>query len=104
MAEIVWAEPALADLDAIAEYIALDKPGAAASLIRKVLKKVERLELFPESGRRVEELSDTSYREVIVPPCRIIYRRELETVYIVHVLRSERDLRNFMLESRDEEG
>ena len=31
MAEIIWTEPALADLDAIADYIALDKPDAAAT-------------------------------------------------------------------------
>ena len=100
MAEIVWTEPALNDLDAIAEYIALEKPGAAARLIQNVLMKVERLELFPESGRRVEEIPEAPYRKVIVPPCRIIYRREENMVYIVHVLRSERDLRKFMLETR----
>jgi hypothetical protein len=26
MAQIIWTEPALSDLDAIADYIALDKP------------------------------------------------------------------------------
>ena len=29
MAEVIWAEPALNDLDAIADYIALDNPEAA---------------------------------------------------------------------------
>ena len=29
MAEIVWTEPALADLDTIADYIAIDNPTAA---------------------------------------------------------------------------
>ena len=96
--------PALTDLDAIAEYIAPDKPGAAARLIQTVLKKLERLELFPESGRRVEDLKQTPYREVVVPPCRIIYRQEMKTVYIVHGLRSERDLLKFILETRDAEG
>jgi plasmid stabilization system protein ParE len=28
MAEIIWTEPALSDLDTIADYIALDKPEA----------------------------------------------------------------------------
>jgi hypothetical protein len=36
MAEIIWTESALSDLDAIADYIALDKPEAAHSLVRKV--------------------------------------------------------------------
>jgi toxin ParE1/3/4 len=29
MAQVIWAEPALNDLDAIADYIALDDPEAA---------------------------------------------------------------------------
>ena len=37
MAKVVWTEPALSDLDAIADYIALDKPSAARELVRRVL-------------------------------------------------------------------
>lgn len=44
MAQIIWAEPALLDLDAIAEYIALDKPSAAKHLIQKVFSTTDRLE------------------------------------------------------------
>jgi len=36
MAKIVWTEPALNDLDAIADYIALDNPHAARELVRRV--------------------------------------------------------------------
>jgi len=34
MAEVIWAEPALNDLDAIADYIALDNPEATRRLVR----------------------------------------------------------------------
>lgn len=43
MVEIVWSEPALADLDAIADYAALDNPNAAAELVRRVFAHVEHL-------------------------------------------------------------
>lgn len=33
MVELIWSEPALQDLDAIADYIALDKPDAARNLV-----------------------------------------------------------------------
>jgi len=33
MAQIIWSEPALLDLNDIAEYIALDKPDAASHLV-----------------------------------------------------------------------
>jgi len=36
MAQIIWTEPALSDLDVIAEYIALDKPSAAINLVQRV--------------------------------------------------------------------
>lgn len=36
MAEVVWAEPALSDLDAIADHIALDNPDAARRLVRRM--------------------------------------------------------------------
>ena len=52
MAQIIWTEPALLDLNNIAEYIALDKPSAASHLVQKVFSKTERLEKFPESGRK----------------------------------------------------
>jgi len=33
MAEVVWTEPALSELDAIADYIALENPDAARELV-----------------------------------------------------------------------
>ena len=41
MAEIVWTEPALNDLDAIADYIALENPAAASELVRRVFERIE---------------------------------------------------------------
>lgn len=56
MAEIIWTEPALSDLDAIADYVALDKPDAAAALVKRMLEHVEHLQLYPEIGSRPPEL------------------------------------------------
>ncbi len=50
MARVIWAEPALLDLDAIADYIALDKPQAAQKLVQQVLVRVGRLQKFPKLG------------------------------------------------------
>ena len=44
MAEVIWTEPALQELDAIAEYIALDNPAAASDLVKAVFDKTARLE------------------------------------------------------------
>ncbi len=38
MAQIIWTEPALQDLNDIAEYIAFDKVSTAKHLVQKVFK------------------------------------------------------------------
>jgi len=85
------------DLDEIAEYIALDKPSAAVALVQKILTLTEQLAAFPRKGRRLPELPKTRYRELIVPPCRIVYLFSAPTVHIVRVIRSERLLQRSML-------
>jgi toxin ParE1/3/4 len=97
MAEIVWTAPALQQLDAIAEYIALDNPAAASRLVQQMFAKVERLQQFPDSGRIPLELPHSIYREAILPPCRIFYRQAGEQVLILHIMRDEQQLRAFML-------
>jgi toxin ParE1/3/4 len=98
MAEVIWTEPALQELDAIAEYIALDNPAAASYFVKAVFDKTERLANFPKSGRIPPELPDSVYREVVVPPCRIFYREDEQRVFVLFVMREERQLRAFMLE------
>jgi len=100
MAQVIWTEPALSDLDAIAEYIALDKPSAATNLVRKVFSNTERLEQFPDIGRKPPELKESRYLEIIVDPCRIFYRVEADKAYILYVMRSERKLRKYLLNAR----
>lgn len=98
MAEIVWTQPALLQLNDIAEYIALDDPVAARHLVETVFSKAERLADFPQSGRIPPELPGSIYRELVLPPCRIFYRVEGQRVLILFVMRVEQQLRTFMLE------
>jgi len=100
MAQIIWTEPALLDLNEIAEYIALDKPEAASHFVQTVFSKTERLEEFPKSGRKPPELKKSRYKEIIIGPCRIFYRIEKDMVYILYVMRSERKLRKYLLSER----
>ncbi|XHR31047.1 MAG: type II toxin-antitoxin system RelE/ParE family toxin [Chthoniobacteraceae bacterium] len=97
MAEIIWTEPALCDLDAIADYIALDKPAAAKAWVERVFRHVEQLAEQPESGSVPKELRDARYRQIVEPPARIFYRHDGPRVFIVHVMRGERRLRKSAL-------
>lgn len=98
MAEVIWTSPALDNLNDIAEYIALSHIVAAKELVQRVFDKISRLEVHPDLGKIPAELSHLNYRELIVNPCRIFYKVESDKVYILHVMRQERDLRRFILQ------
>lgn len=100
MAEIVWSAPALGDLDAIADYIALENPVAASELVRRIFAHVGQLAEHPRSGSRPPELGRSRYRQIVEPPCRVFYRHDGRKVFILYVMRAERLLRKEMLASR----
>jgi len=100
MAEVVWTEPALADLDAIADYIALDNPQAARELVRRVFRHVGQFVTHPLSGPKLPEFKGWRYRQIVERPCRVIYRHEKGVVHVVHVVRGERLLDKRLLTKR----
>ncbi|MFD3350772.1 type II toxin-antitoxin system RelE/ParE family toxin [Alteromonas macleodii] len=97
MAEIVWTEPALNDLDLIAEYIAVSNLVAAKKLVKEVFSKVDILEEYSKSVKSISELPSLNYRELYVKPCRIFYKFEDIKAFILHVMRNEQDFRRFLL-------
>ncbi len=102
MAEIIWTEPALNDLDAIADYIALDNPDAARELVQRVFRHVDQLIAHPNSASKPVELRGWRYRQIVEPPCRVFYRHDRGIVYILSVMRGERNLRTDSLTKRDQ--
>ena len=104
MAEIVWSEPAIADLDAIADYIALENKVAAVELVKRIFGHIEQLVDHPESGSRPKELGKSRYRQIVEPPCRAFYRYDGYKVFILHVMRSERLLRKGQLAKRSKQA
>jgi plasmid stabilization system protein ParE len=55
---LIWSPAARLDLREIAELINEDDPAAARKFVRHLLVTLERLPLFPESGRIVPEFAD----------------------------------------------
>ncbi len=104
MAELIWTEPALHDLDAIADYIALDDPQAARELVQRVFRHVEQLMEQPESGSRPPELRQSRYRQIVEAPCRVFYRYDGGRVFVIHVMRGERRFRTSRLIKRDRDN
>jgi plasmid stabilization system protein ParE len=101
MAEVIWTEPALSALDAIADYIVLDNPDAARQFVQNVFRHVEPLAEHPKLGSKPQKLKGWSYRHLVEGPCRIFYRQDDDRVYILYVMRAERMLRSGVLSSRN---
>jgi len=104
MVQVIWTEPALLDVEEIAEYIALDKVSVAKKLVQEIFASTERLEKFPSSGRKPPEFENSRYLELVIGPCRLFYRVEKQQVLIFYVMRSERALRNFLINERDHDS
>lgn len=91
MIELIWSPRALADLEEIRSYIAADSTAYADLTVRRLFASVERLRMFPESGRMVPERRSPELREVISGRFRIVYRRGAETVEIATIFRGSRE-------------
>ena len=106
MVEVIWTEPALEDLNALAEYMALDKPQPASDLVRCVFAHIELLSAQPGLGPVVPELRPNSrYRQIVEAPCRIFYRHEKKArrLYILGVIRGERLYQKRLIQQRDKQ-
>jgi toxin ParE1/3/4 len=92
---INWSVPALDNLDTIYEYISRDAPLYAQHVVQDLMAAVDRLTLFPDSGRHVPEItvSNVEVSEVIARGYRIFYYRVNDTrIDIIGVRSSYQDL------------
>ena len=89
--KITWSEAAIADLDAIYDFIAGDSPHYATRFVQRLIEAVDPLADLPQVGRVVPE-GDGRHREVIELPYRILYRIEANEVLVVRVVHGSRDL------------
>ena len=101
MAQKIWTVTAVDDLEEVATVISADKPDAASSYVSRLLESIEQLSDFPLRGRLVPEIPGGRYREVIVPPCRVIYTPLKDAVAIQRIIRGERQHRADMLTGND---
>jgi len=91
---VEWSDIAFKDVQAIRDFIANDAPYYASQFIDRLMSSVDKLEEFPEIGRRVPEVDDNNIRELIFHSYRIIYQVNIEEelVLIVTVVHGSRDI------------
>lgn len=90
MAKIKWTPQSLDDVEAIANFIGRDSTYYARMFTAKVFESVDRLELFPESGRVVPEVRRQDIREIVFGNYRIVYRIKKDIIEILTVYHSAR--------------
>ncbi len=89
---VIIEESAIADIDGLAAWVAKDSPQAARSRVEKILKTIERLNLFPEMGH--EGMDDGTYeRGVSGTPYIVVceVRKKPSAVLVIAVLHGARD-------------
>ena len=91
MIDLVWSPRAVTDLEEIHAYIQADSPAWADLTLRRLIASVERLRLYPDSGRIVPERQLPEIREVVSGNFRIVYRRKPDVIEVVTVFRGSRE-------------
>ena len=89
--KVIWADGAVADLDAAADYISKDSPAYAASFVLQSLEAARSLGDLPERGRVVPEFKREDIREIFVFSYRLIYRIDELRVSVLAFIHGRRD-------------
>jgi plasmid stabilization system protein ParE len=90
--QVVWTEPAVADLEQIVRNAASQSPTTAESLRAELLESVEVLARFPLIGPAYERDRTGRVREILCRRYRIFYRvsEEQQRVEILTIWHSAR--------------
>ncbi|RYD43959.1 MAG: type II toxin-antitoxin system RelE/ParE family toxin [Verrucomicrobiaceae bacterium] len=83
---IVWSDTALADLRDLIRYIARDDRQVAKRFGDLIIAKLDSLQTFPRIGKIVPEYREDRLRELILPPYRIVYEIEDDSM-VISILR-----------------
>ena len=98
--DVLWTNTAEEDLREIIEYIREDSPQTAIQILNGIVKEVSKLNLFPNRGRIIPELSKNNimrYRELTMSPWRIFYKPEGNKIYIMAVIDVRKNIEDILL-------
>lgn len=87
--KVLWADAAVAQLEAIHDYVSQTSPEYASRIVDRLTKRSVQISAFPFSGRRVPEYELNEVREVIEGSYRIIYlvkedEGQIEVLAVIH--------------------
>ncbi len=89
VAQVIWTNEALSDLEIIYDFLAEKSPQAAQRIVEIILSRASQLESFPESGARLDRIkfNENDYRYLVEGNYKIIYTYRIlnRVVYIATV-------------------
>ena len=87
-------------MSGILEYVIRDNPTHAVKIFRTIKRKTSNLYHAPTRGRIIPELQEQGvlqYREPVIPPWRVMYRIARQSVLVLAVLDSRRNIEDILL-------
>ena len=93
MARLLFSDHALDDLREIHDYIARDKPTAAARWVERLEEKCSRLSHRPQLGESCPEFG-TQIRRSVLGRFVIYFRALADGIEVVRVVAGDREIRN----------
>ncbi len=97
---VEWTAAARQDLAEIVAYLGSKSPSASLRALERIEEKAASLESMPNRGRllpEVERFAVRRYRELVIPPHRLIYRVRDDIVYVLGVFDGRRNLEDVLL-------
>jgi len=98
--EVLLTAGAEQDLESIYDYIAeFDSPASADHVLDRLMKAVDGLSSLPERGSHPKELlalGIKEYRQTFFKPYRVIYRVDMQLVYVYLVVDGRRDTQSLL--------
>jgi toxin ParE1/3/4 len=99
--KVLWTRSARRDLEALVAYLADRSPQAALSTLDRLEARAKSRVTLADRGRVVPELARLhvqQYRELVVPPHRIVYRVREARVLVLAVIDARRSLEDTLLD------
>jgi toxin ParE1/3/4 len=91
--KVLWTDAAVAQLEAIHDYVAQISPEYARRIVDRLTKRSIQIAAFPFSGRMVSEYELNEVREIIEGSYRTIYliKEDEDQIEVLAVIHSSRE-------------
>ncbi len=99
--KVIWTKSAELDLELIIEHIKLNSINIAKKIFFEIKKESNKLHTLPERKRVVPEFQQigiVKYREIIYKRWRIIYKIDVEKIYVLIVVDSSRNVEDILFQ------